>query len=406
VNRPAEFLPEPEARASNAHTVRWLLATDLVFNAAFYAVLPYLARTLLERGFSGAWIGAVVALRNLSQQGLYVIGGSIADRGDYKRTILWGCALRAAAFAGFAFAETQLAFAAASAATGVASALFAPALKAYLAEVARDERSEAFARSATWSQAGAILGPLAGLGLLWVGGFRWAAGVAGFAFAAWGAVLAKHLRSCSRAEPSRHSFWRQLRHTLRHGYFLAFSAALSGYAVLFSQLYLALPVAMGSALGAGGAFALSGLLVVLFQTRTTAWCRTRVSPGTAMVAGLGVMGLSFVPLAAAAALQSQAALAIGAWCTAALLTVGMMFVFPFAMSAVPALAGEHRSGTYFGVFYLFAGIAAAGSNVVVGRALEAGGAGSPGLWLALAAIGGASAAALLGLDRMRPCALR
>lgn len=61
--------------------VRLLLVNQFGVNTGFYLLIPYLAVHLSrDLGMSAAAVGTVLGVRNLSQQGLFVIGGSAADR--------------------------------------------------------------------------------------------------------------------------------------------------------------------------------------------------------------------------------------------------------------------------------------------------------------------------------------
>ncbi|MDQ4117781.1 MAG: MFS transporter, partial [Actinomycetota bacterium] len=73
--------------------MRLLVLTQLAFNVGFYMVLPYLATHLAEDlGLAAALVGLVLGLRTFSQQGMFVVGGTLADRYGAKPVVLAGCA--------------------------------------------------------------------------------------------------------------------------------------------------------------------------------------------------------------------------------------------------------------------------------------------------------------------------
>ncbi|KDN85882.1 MFS transporter [Kitasatospora cheerisanensis] len=149
-------------------TARLLMANQFAINLAFYMLMPYLAAHLADDLGLAAWtVGLVLGVRNLSQQGMFLIGGTLADRFGHRGPIIAGCLLRTAGFALLGRVESLPALLAASAATGFAGALFNPAVRACLAAEAGEERRvEAFAVFNVYYQAGMLLGPLAGLALL------------------------------------------------------------------------------------------------------------------------------------------------------------------------------------------------------------------------------------------------
>lgn len=105
-----------------------LMANQFAINLAFYMLMPFLAAHLAGDIELAAWaVGLVLGVRNLTQQGLFLVGGTLADRYGYKAPIMAGCLLRTVGFALLGWGDTLPALIAASAATGFAGALFNPA---------------------------------------------------------------------------------------------------------------------------------------------------------------------------------------------------------------------------------------------------------------------------------------
>lgn len=114
---------------------RLLILTQLAFNVAFFAVLPFLAEHLGRTiGMAGWLVGLVLGLRTFSQQGLFVVGGALADRYGVRPVVLAGCLLRIAGFGWLGYAERAWAVLASVLLIGFAAALFSPAVES---EVAR-----------------------------------------------------------------------------------------------------------------------------------------------------------------------------------------------------------------------------------------------------------------------------
>ncbi|WP_437589648.1 MFS transporter [Sorangium sp. So ce1000] len=384
--------------------MRILLLTDLGFNLGFTMLMPYLAGHLRGLAIQGSLVGLILGLRNLSQQGLFLIGGALADRREYRSIIVAGCVIRSAGFALFGFASHPATLLVASVLTGLAAALFTPALKAYLATVGSEERPMAFALSGVLSQLGALLGPLLGIALL-SSGFRPLALASAALFLVWAVLLRLALpeRRGSEAASSR-TAWQDWKEAAANRPFLLFSIALGGYAVLFNQLYLALPLALarvsqGQA-GVSAAFMVSSVLVITLQVRVAAFSEARLSPAASIALGLAVMGAGFAPLAALslAGVEEGAAVTAAALSGTAILTFGIMLAYPFTMNMIPLLAGERRLGVHYGIFYLAAGLSAAAGNLIIGRLFDEGsGRAGAAPWLLLVAVGLASAAAVAAL---------
>ncbi|RIJ55762.1 MFS transporter, partial [Clavibacter lycopersici] len=80
---PATALPEPASRADRAGSppAAVLLSSQLVFNLGFYAVVPFLAVVMRDDlGLGALAIGLVLGASTFSQQGLFLLGGMLADR--------------------------------------------------------------------------------------------------------------------------------------------------------------------------------------------------------------------------------------------------------------------------------------------------------------------------------------
>lgn len=149
---------------SYERSVQLLMVNQFTINLGFYMLMPYLATYLAgPLGLTGWLVGLILGVRNFSQQGMFLIGGTLADRLGYKPLIIAGLVLRTAGFATLGLVDSVPALLAASAATGLAGALFNPATRAYLAADAGERRVEAFALFNVFYQAGILLGPLVGM---------------------------------------------------------------------------------------------------------------------------------------------------------------------------------------------------------------------------------------------------
>ena len=406
---------------SYERSVQLLMVNQFTINLGFYMLMPYLAAHLSGTlGLAGWVVGLVLGVRNFSQQGMFLVGGTLADRFGYKPLIVAGCVLRTLGFATLGLVDSLAALIAASAATGLAGALFNPAVRAYLAADAGERRVEAFALFNVFYQAGILLGPLVGMVLTGVD-FRVTCLVSAGIFALLSIVQIRALPT-RRADDSkakqdgRGGVLAQWRGILANRPFLLFSGAMIGSYVLTFQVYLALPLEVRRVGGDGefgtaavaGLFAVSGLSTILCQTRVTAWCKARYEPGQALTRGLAAMGLAFVPLLLSTVLPVPDS-GVGLWLLAAvpstlaalLLAIGTMIAYPFEMDTIIRLCGDRLVATHYGLYNTVCGIGITLGNLLTGAALDAAReAGVPALpWISLCALGLACAAALYALHR-------
>ncbi|RCG33382.1 MFS transporter [Sphaerisporangium album] len=383
-------------------SVRLLMLNQLAINVGFYMLMPYLAGHLSTGLGMAAWtVGLVLGVRNLSQQGLFLLGGTLADRLGYKPVIVAGCLLRTAGFALLAFVDTLPALLAASAMTGFAGALFNPAVRAYLAHDAGERRLEAFALFNVFYQAGILAGPLIGLALVGVD-FRLVCLVAAAVFALLTVLQLFALPVCRTATPSTRGVLRDWRTVAGNRPFVLFALAMAGSYVLSFQIYLALPLALGSTGAVGLVFVVSGVVAVAGQLRVTDWARRRWTAPQAMTRGLALMAAAFVPMVLHAAAWPQSApLRLGAVLTCTVvLTVATTLTYPFEMDTVVALSGDRLVATHYGLYNTVAGIGITLGNLLTGALLGAAPRALP--WLVLSALGLACAVAVETLNRRGP----
>lgn len=413
--------------------VQVLLLNQLTISIGFFMLVPFLAAYLSQDLALAGWmVGLVLGVRNMSQQGLFLVGGTLADRVGYRPVIIAGCALRTVGFALFGLAASLPGLLVAALLSGFAGALFSPAVRAYLAAEAGERRVEAFALFNVFQQAGLLLGPLIGVALL---GFDFRVVcllAAGLFFLL--TVVQVHLlpaRPGSEAQSTQTVLadWQEV---IANRAFVLFAIATLGHYTLFTQFYFSLPLEIrrltGGDAGVGVMFALSAGLGVLAQWRVTAFSVRRWRPSQAIAVGLTLMGAAFAPELASAGLlpltpQSLQDLLPGLvgldWSapqarllldlinlspvliSASLLSLGIMVSLPFAMDMIPTLSAGRLVGTYYGLYYVISGLGTTLGNLAIGIAFDAGqGLGFGGLpWMLLVTLGGASAAAVLALDR-------
>ncbi|MFF3818039.1 MDR family MFS transporter [Streptomyces bluensis] len=384
--------------------LRLLILTQLAFNIGFFAVLPFLAEHLgTAIGLAGWMVGLVLGLRTFSQQGLFVVGGALADRYGVRPVVLAGCVLRIAGFVWLGYAAQPWAVIGAVLLIGFAAALFSPAVESEVVrqavlweEAGGGSRTRVLALFTVAGQAGAFVGPLLGATLLEVD-FRAVclAGAGVFVL-----VLAGHFRLLPQHLPGRVRVRARggLRSLTRNGRFLALCCAYGAYLLAYNQLYLILPGEVertsGSQAPLAWLFALSSLLVVTTQLPVTRWAAHRLDLRRSIGAGLLLIAGGFVVVAAArpAGWTGTAGLLPAAGFVV-LLTLGQMLVAPAARAWVPDLAEEGRLGLYTGAISSVSGLIVLIGSSATGFLLDTGL--PPAVpWLVLATIPVASVALL------------
>lgn len=358
---------------------RMLVVNQFGINVGFYMVLPFLTVYLAtELGWATALIGILLGVRVLSQQAMFFIGGTAADRLGCRPMIVLGCALRVVSFGMFALFTSAPVIIAAAILTGVAGALFNPAVRSYLSREASTDKVGAFAVFNTAADAGAFVGPLLGAALLVVD-FRVVAAVAAAVFAVLTIVqiLVLPAREVDAHPDSMLGSWLTV---LRNRRFLAFTVCGSGYFALYNQLYLVLPLELervtGTATSVAVLFAMSTVIGVLCYVPVAAWGTRQLPAGSCVALGLTLMAAGFVPVALSTLLP--AATGTDLWSGLVVLGGAVVFTFgialanPFTMQLIPVVGGERLTGTYYGFFYLGSGLVAGGTSIGVAALWDAG----------------------------------
>lgn len=400
--------------------IQILLINELTIFGSFAMLYPYLAVHLTrDLGFAAWMVGLILGVRVLSQQGLTVVGGTLADRIGYRPVVIAGLSIRAVGFTLFGLGEHFALLLTAAILSGFAGALFSPALRSYLAAETPGRRAEIFALSSVFGQTGNLVGPLIGVALLRVSFQAVSLTAAGLFFLLM-LLQIRYLPERKRgAMPTNASVWRDWGEVLNNRPFLLFSLAMVGYLVLYNQLNLSLPLEVqrltSSDILVGATYVLAPLLMVGGQVWVTARCRVMWRGPQAIVFGMVVMGLAFVPtLLGATLLPLDTTGATGGdyigltainlspvLLSIALLALGLMMVQPFVMELIPVLSRERLFGTYYGFYTLASAIGVTIGNTVMGAALDTGQSGGlSGLpWLLMALTGLASAVGVAALDR-------
>ncbi|GAA0452787.1 MFS transporter [Streptomyces sp. NPDC046215] len=361
--------------------LRLLFINQFGIDIGYCVLIPFLA-TYLEHnlGMSAALVGLVLGIRNLSQQGLFVLGGTMADRLGPRRVILTGCALRTVGFALFSLGHSLPLLLAASVFSSLAGALFYPAVRAYVTQETGERRAEAFALLNVFATSGWLIGLILG-GLVCLGDYQvWALAVTCvFALLTVAQAYALPAREVAVARETVLGDWREV---LANRRFLWFSLATTGMVVMENQLFVLLPEgarrAAGREAGAGLLLASGAVVHLLFQLRITQGLGRRGGSARWLGTGIAVIGLGFVPplLVCGAAPPAGGAEAVSRLIVmvtgALLLYLGGMVAYPSAMELIPGFGRERLAGTYFGLFYMLTGTTAVAGNALVGWAMDIG----------------------------------
>jgi len=395
------------AYRSFSRPARLLMLNQYGINAGFYMLMPFLAEHLASGlGLAGGLIGLILGARNLSQQGMFAVGGALADRYGAKPLIVAGCVLRTVGFATLGLVDSVPGLLAGAAATGAAGALFNPAVRTYLAAEAGERRVEAFACFNVFYQTGTLTGPVIGLALtLW--DFRVTSLTAATVFALLTIAQLRALPHRQAAEAKRDRITAGWRQALSNRRFMYFAVVMAAAYLLSFQVYLTLPLALRKAgldatdvaITTAAMFGCFGLITVVCQVRLAGWYRKRWSRGRTLTTGLALMssGFAWPILAEASSGDNRTVVTVAAVVACGItITVATMFTFPIEMDTIVTLSGNSHVGSHYGIHQTVAGIGITVGNIATGALLDT----NPVLpWLGLVSIGAVATVAAAVLLR-------
>jgi DHA1 family multidrug resistance protein-like MFS transporter len=376
------------AKAARARQLgkRFLMFDHMLVVAGFYLVFPIIGLHFVgQLQWAAAAVGLALGVRQMSQQGLALFGGSLSDRFGAKPMIVAGMLLRALGFAVMAFAANPAVLLLSCVLSGLGGALFDPARAALVAKLTRPaQRPRFYALLMVQESVAAVTGALLGTMLLGLN-FQWVA-LGGCAVFVLAALANQLLLPAYRAAPPGTSALAAMRTPLRDRPFLLLVLTLSGYYILTVQLMLLVPVTLTKLAGTPRAvawmYAMDALLALLLLYPMARLGERYLSLEARLLAGIGIMCCAVLAMAVARGLAPMFA------CVAVFYT-GSLVAEPARESLVARYAQPAARASYMGLSRfglalggLF-GYTAGGWLLDWSRAVR-----TPALpWLVLAAIG-------------------
>lgn len=255
--------------SSNKWSLGWgtwliLLIQFLAF-FTFFMFVPFISTYFSHSlKFSMSFVGLILAVRIISQQGLMMMGGFLADRFGYKSIAVLGFIVRGLGFAWLGLTTNPVFILIAATLSGLGGAMFSPALKALVTHFTPVHRQkEAFSLLNIVENAGTVLGPLAGL-YFNEDQFLMLCLISGVLFGCMGFVV---LFLPNPPLPQKSGSWMQESvQILKKKQFMIILLSLIPFHFIFQQLYLTLPIVTKQATGSSGwIFSFITVMVIAFQ---------------------------------------------------------------------------------------------------------------------------------------------
>jgi MFS transporter, DHA1 family, multidrug resistance protein len=312
----------------------------------FFMVIPLISVHYVDDlGWSAASIGLVLAVRQLTQQGLTLPGGMLADRVGAKWLICAGMLLRAAGFACMAWADTFPLLLASALLAAIGGSLFESPRSAAIAALTNEtNRARYYSLLGVVGGLGMTLGPLLGALLLRTD-FSIVALVAASCYLVTFLLTVLFLPPVQVAS-ERRGLTYGIALALHDRPFMMFNLLLMGYWFMWVQLSISLPLVARAISGTTDAvswvYTLNAGMSVLLQYPLLRFAERKLRPLPILVLGVAAMavGLGGIGLAG-----SVTALLL----CVALFSAGALLASPSQQTVTAGFANPTALGSYFGV---------------------------------------------------------
>jgi DHA1 family multidrug resistance protein-like MFS transporter len=381
---------------------RWFLALDTTLVIlGFFVVMPMISLRFVDQlGWAAGLVGLALGLRQLTQQGLGIFGGSLADRFGARPLIVTGMLLRAVGFATLAWADSGAMLIFSCFLSGLGGCLFDPPRAALVIKFTHPrERSRFISLLMMLESAGAVTGALLGSWLLRFD-FTYVCllGAGLFTLAAlcnW--TLLPAYRISVKPTPMREGLGK----VLADRAFCRLVLILSGYYMLWVQVMLIFPILVkqlaGTTTAVGWMYSLETALSLALLYPIARFSERRYRLESRLMAGILLMTVGIGLVAFVSTLS-------GIFVLLACFYLGIIICEPARETLMTKLANPNARGSYMGFSRL--GLALGGMTGYVGGgslydfSLQQG---QPALpWLVLGTIGVATMLLLARCFSRRP----
>lgn len=280
---------------------RFIMLDNILVVFGFFCVFPLISLHFVDQlGWAAAAVGLALAIRQLMQQGLGLLGGSLADRYGAKPLIVGGMLLRAAGFATMAAATSPAALVFSCVLSGLGGMLFDPPRAALIIKLTRaHERNHFYTLLMMWESAAAVSGAMLGSWLLHFD--FWWVGMGGCAVFVLAAAANLWLLPAYRVASGKTSPLASIRTVLGDRRYMQLVLTLSGYYVLGVQIMLLVPIVLKQMAGTpqvvGWLYAMETTLSLTLLYPLAKLGERHLSLAQRVLAGIALMSVSLLLMA-------------------------------------------------------------------------------------------------------------
>ncbi len=363
------------------------LAGILISSFGTFMFMPYISIYLSDLNYSPSFIGIILLLFSISQQGFTFFGGFLTDQFGTKNVCLSGLIIRSIGYVLFILSINKQLIIVSTIFVGLGGAMITPSLKVLLAYGNDSIRSSVFALRNTAVNIGAALGPLVG-GILYLVSIRYI-----FVFSAAThiivMVLVKKLLIQKIGNESSTIPVSSMFAIFKDKRIVYLTFAVSFFYFLYMQFNLTIPLYMKDFLKkpeyVSMIFSFNGFLTILLQYPIMVYFQNRFKEHSVLVIGMIFVAFGFVTLTLS---DHLAVLFVFTF----LLTIGEILIPASLDNIASQLAPKRLLGSYLG-FVVFSFMIGGGLGSLTGGFCYKWGLNNGMIWLWFIYIG----VALVGL---------
>lgn len=323
-----------------------ILISTFFMWGGFFMVVPLISIHFVNGlGWAATSIGFILAVRQLTQQGLTLFGGMLADRIGAKGLICAGLLLRSVGFAGMAWATTFPTLLITATVAALGGALFESPREAAIAALTDpSNRARFYSLAGVSGGMGMTLGPLLGA-LLIKASFSLVALSSAVCFFITFLIMLVMLPPV-RVATERRNLTYGLGLVLHDRTFILFNILLMGYWFMSVQLNISLPLKAETLTGTtdsvGYVFALNSILTVVLQYPLLRLAERRMRPLPVLILGMALMALGLGGVGATATFTMLLV-------CVAIFSFGALLAAPTQQTVAAELSNPAALGSYFGI---------------------------------------------------------
>lgn len=333
----------------------------LISSLGTFMFMPYVSIYISDLGYRASFIGVVLLMFSISQQGFTFFGGYLSDKLGTKYICLTGLSIRIVGYIMFLFSLNKALIILSAILVGLGGALITPSLKVTMTIGNEAIISSVFALRNTVINFGAAIGPILG-GILYVYSIHAIFLSAAFLHVMVFFLISRKKQIIIEVEENENLPSTSMWAIFRDKRILYLTFAVSSFYFLYVQFNLSVPIYIKDYYHRpeliGMLFTFNGILIIVLQYPVMVFFQKRFHEHTVLVLGMFFLACAFISL-----VLSDTVMIL--FLFTFLLTLGEILLPPTLDNIATKLAPKKLMGSYLG-FITFSFMIGGGLGSLIG----------------------------------------